>query len=582
MKAIVRLFLGGFMINMVAFLFAPVMTVHAATNLITNPSAEQTNAAGTLPTNWQTDRWGKNTTTFSYVNSGYNSSKSLKVQMTSHSSGDAKWFFDPVSVSPSTDYSFTDVYQSNVTTSLVAMSLNSSNQPTYFDIAASVPASSSWKQQTFTVHTLATTKKLTILHLIKKVGWLQTDEMGLVAGTSTPPPPDPIPTPPPTPTPGNEIAIPNFSVEQPSSNASIPASWQQSSWGTNTPSYQYINGDGHDGTHSVKLTMSNYSSGDAKWLFNPITLPTNADYQFTTWYKSNTIPHAVVMYTKSDGSEDYFGLSDPQPPANSDTVWQQYHGIFNVPIGVQSVSVFMFLTNNGWLQTDDYHIATFQYTPFNRGIVTLTFDNGFEDNITTAIPVLDQYGFKTTYCYSTEYIEGQPSQVATVQAVTAHGHEVCSHSVHHEDLTLLNVATLDYELSHSKDYLQSITGQPVSKFITPFGAYNSTVLNEIKKYYVSNRNTDEGFNSKDNYDAYNLRVQNMDPTTTLAQFQGWVNKAKSDRTWLVIVYHAVHNTNLDTFDTKVADFKAQMAWLAGAGIPVERWDTALAEIHPQL
>jgi peptidoglycan/xylan/chitin deacetylase (PgdA/CDA1 family) len=560
---------------------SPLTKVNAApVNLVANPSMEQANTGNTAPLNWQTDSWGTHTTSFQYKStSGYQSDHSAYISVSGYKNGDAKWFFDPIAVSPSTSYTFSETYKSSIKTHIVAMSVNANNVASYFDVAASTPASANdWKTVTYNVKSLAGTKKLTILHLIEGNGWLQTDNFSLTPPQTTTPPPV---TPPVTP-PGIVDNVPNNSVEQ-ASTATLPKDWTQSSWGTNKPTYQYITNDGHDGTHSVKVTMAGYKDGDAKWVYTPQALTRGTDYRFSAWYKTNTIPHVVAQYIKDDGTEDYFGLPDPEPAANAGTAWQQYSDVFSVPQDVKSVSLFFFVSNNGWVQTDDYHVTPFKYTGFNRGLVSLSFDDGFEENITTALPVLDKYGFKATHCFATQYVEGIPAAVKQVQQIANDGQEICAHTVTHPWLTQDTIAQVDTELQHSQQYLQSITGQTVKNFASPYGDYNASVNTEIKKFYSSHRTTDEGFNSKDNLNPYRLRVQNMQATTTLAQVQGWVNKAKADRTWLILIYHVVNPTkaDLEEFDTFKPDFDAQMAWLAQSGITVQRWDKALAETSAQ-
>ncbi len=564
----------GLLVGQLGMLATPTKAF-ADTNLVVNPSLEIGNSAGTAPLNWQTDQWGTNTAVLSYATDGYNSPHSVKVTMSNYTSGDAKWYFDPVAVSASTNYTFTEYYKASVTTHLVAMSFDANNKERYYDIDVAVPASADWKPYSVSFKTLASTKKVTILHLIEKNGWLQTDNLSVVASDATP-----TPTPTPTPSSWTDAGVPNGSVET-AQSTSQPTQWSTSSWGANSPTYQYIN-EGHTGGKSVKVTMGSYTDGDAKWMFDPIALPAGKDYRFTGWYKTNTIPHVVVNYVKSDGSEDFFGMPDPEPATGADTTWQKYSDTFSVPAGTKAVSVFFFLSNSGWVQSDDYTIIPYTYTGFNRGVVTLTFDDGFEENITNALPVLNKYGFKSTQCYATQYIEGLADQIANVKKFASSGHEICAHSVTHPWFTQLSTTQMDYELQHSRDFLQSITGKSVTDFASPYGDYNATVNNEIKKYFASHRTTDEGYNSKDNYNPYRLRVQNMTPTTTLSQFKSWVNKAKADKTWLILVYHKVDTMDLDAFDTKTGDFKNQMSWLSTAGITVKTWQDARAEIVPQL
>lgn len=560
----IKIIISGILIILGSLIISKKTMAADTQNLISNPGMETLDSNGSDPAYWFQDQWGDNTATFSYENNGYNSSHSLKVSMTDRTNGDAKWYFAPVTVQPDTDYVFSDYYMSNKPAKIVVMSLDAQGNPTYFDIGRKIPASASWKKATYSFHTPADSRSVSVLHLInRKNSWLQIDDASLQTLV-----PSPV-----------EDNIPNNSMETVSpSDPNMPNEWSHSDWGTSTPIYEYLN-EGYDGSHSVKVTMTNYESGDAKWVYTPQPLTPGKDYKFTAWYKTNTIPHVVAQYIKNDGSEDFFGLPDPEPTG---TDWQQYSDVFPVPNGVKAVSLFFFLSNDGWVQTDDYHIMPYTYTGFDKGRVTLTFDDGFENNITTVLPVLDKYGMKVTYCYSTQYLEGQPSQEASVKKIASDGHETCSHTVTHADLTQLSTTDLDYELSHSKEYLASLTKQPITDFLSPYGAYNAAVNNEIAKYYQAHRTTDEGFNSKDNFNPYRLRVQNMQTTTTLAQFQSWVNKAKADHTWLILVYHVVDSNDLTQFDTYKKDFDAQMQWLANSGVSIEPMNQTLTELKAQL
>jgi peptidoglycan/xylan/chitin deacetylase (PgdA/CDA1 family) len=586
------------------------------TNLISNPSVETANAAGTAPTSWLTDKWGTNTTTFSYKAEGYESSHSVYVTISGYTSGDAKWYFAPVAVQPNTDYTFSDYYKSSVSTGLVAMTTDTAGKVTYADLSsASAPASATaWKQYTGKFHTSATAKTLTILHLVKSNGWLQLDTASLTTtvaatptptatpkptGTATPTPtptatpaptatpkptatPTPTSAPTPSPTPAPGLSVPNGGLET-AASTTLPKNWQHSTWGSNTQAWSYAS-DGHSGSRSVKVTVSNYKDGDAKWVYDPQVLATGKYYRFGAWYKSNTVPHAVVEYEKADGTYDYFGMQDPEPAANAATTWQYYTDTFYVPAGTKTVNAFMFLSSNGWVQTDDYTLAPYTYTGFNRPLVTLSFDDAFEENVTTALPLINSYGFKTTQCYATQYVEGIPAAVADVMAYKNSGHETCAHTVTHPMLSQIPISQVDYELQHSRDYLASITGQPVTTFVSPFGDYNAAVNVEIAKYFNTHRTTDEGFNSKDNFNAYRIRVQNMTPTTTLAQYQQWLDQAKATNTWLVLIYHRIgpNDGTLEDFDTSDTEFAKQLKALKDSGLTVERYDTALNEVKAQL
>lgn len=539
--------------------------VNDPTNLLANPSFETADPANAQkPANWTSNSWGTNTPVFSYPAEGRTGSKSVKTELATFADGDAKWFFNTVNSQGNHVYTFKDYYKSNVTTRVVAASYDSAGAATYIDVSLGMPASSTWKEFSGQFSVPANSSKVSVFHLIDKVGWLQVDDAYL--GDNGAPTPD-------------TSSIPNGSLETASlTNSNLPEKWSGASWGSNLPSFEYVN-EGHTGSKSVKVSMSNYVNGDAKWMFNPVSLERGKQFRFSTWYKTNVTPNAVAMFTKDDGTVQYFGLPNPQP--NGSTDWQYYSDTFSVPTNAKEVSVFLFINKNGWLQTDDYNITPYQPTGFNRPLVSLTFDDGHEDNIATALPMLNSYGFKTTHCYATQHVEGQPQQVQNVLAFRDSGHEICSHTVSHPFLTSLNTSNLTYELSHSKDFLQSATGVTVRNFASPYGDYNAAVNNEIKKYYRSHRTVDEGYNSKDNFDIYRLRVQNVQSNTTIAEVQSWIAHAQATNTWLILVYHRVAN-DPGQFDSYVTDFAAQLQAIQNSGITVKTYNDALDEVTAQL
>src|SRR3989344_1131482 len=73
-------------------------SVHAATNLIANPSLEI--QSGVLPLSWQSSSWGTNNAVFTYpvAGPGGTSDKAARVALTSYTTGDAKWYFNDVAV----------------------------------------------------------------------------------------------------------------------------------------------------------------------------------------------------------------------------------------------------------------------------------------------------------------------------------------------------------------------------------------------------------------------------------------------------------------------------------------------------
>jgi peptidoglycan/xylan/chitin deacetylase (PgdA/CDA1 family) len=272
----------------------------------------------------------------------------------------------------------------------------------------------------------------------------------------------------------------------------------------------------------------------------------------------------------------------PTAPAAAD--WTQYNASFQVPAGAVSLTIFHMISRAGTLQVDDYAIEPYKVVGFNQGLVTLTFDDSWEINASTALPIMQKYGVKSNQFYATTFMQNPsvPNSKTTMNKFVNAGHEMGSHSITHPDLTTLSASKLESELRDSQTYMRSyFPGHKINYFATPYGAYNANVKARIMNYYTVHRTVDTGYNSKDNFDVSRLKVQNVLNTTTPAEVDGWVKKAKADKTWLVLVYHRVA-TNPGPYDTTITGFDSQMKAVKASGVPVKTITGALTEINPQL
>lgn len=532
-------------------------------NLIANPSFETAN--GSTPANWNEGSWGTNDAQFSYTTDAHTGSKSANVSMTSYTDGDAKWYADPVSVTPGQNYTYSDWYKSTAVTQVVAAYLDANGNYTYANLP-NAAASTSWQQYSASFTAPASTSKVTIFHLLSSVGSLTIDDVSLT-------------------TPQDAALIPNGSVES-STNGKTPTGWQTDSWGTNTVNFSYVNG-GHTGSKSVKTTITSYTSGDAKWYFNPITgLQAGQTYNFSVWLKTNTQPEAVVGYDMPDGSQQYDTLPTPLVTSAAAKSWYHYQTTFTVPSGIKDATIYMLINHVGWVQTDDYSLTPQPPVGFQEPLVSLDFDDGWKSTYSNGLPLLKKYGFTSTQFIISGFIgKSGYMTAAQIKAFRAEGSEIGAHTVTHPDLTTLSQSQLTYQLSQSQATLRKLFGNSVAAdFASPEGMYNANVITNIKKYYQSHRSVDAGFNSKDTFDPYDIRVQNIDQTTTPAQVAAWVAEAKATNTWLVLVYHQVENKVApgDTYAVSTAHLNTELSQLKQSGVKVTTMSAALQEVESQL
>nr|BFE55820.1 hypothetical protein GCM10020063_003460 [Dactylosporangium thailandense] len=382
-------------------------------------------------------------------------------------------------------------------------------------------------------------------------------------------------TPPPT-SPGNLIANPGVET----ANGSAPSGWSSSTWGTNTTTFSYLT-TGHTGSRSVKTQITKYTSGDSKWSPAAVSVTPGKTYQYSNWYQSNVDSEIDVEVTMADGSEQYAYLA--AAPASS--AWTKVSAQYTVPAGATKITVFQVIAKVGWITTDDFSLGEYTPAQLNRALVSLTFDDGWKSQYTAGVPLLDKYHMPATYYLLTSTID-YPDYMTKAQMgdLANHGIEIASHTVTHPHLPTLTAAQVDAELKNSQADLRSWYGSGVAKnFATPYGEYNATVLSTAKKYYRSHRSTDEGYNTKDSTDVYNIKVQNILDTTTPAQVGQWIDQAIRDKSWLVLVYHEVSATAEDpTYAVTPANLDKELLLIQQKAITVKTVDQALDEVVPQL
>ncbi|HEX7963588.1 MAG TPA: polysaccharide deacetylase family protein [Candidatus Saccharimonadales bacterium] len=365
-----------------------------------------------------------------------------------------------------------------------------------------------------------------------------------------------------------------------SSNSKQPLGWQSGGWGTNRPLFTYTSGtDVHSGAHAVKTQLTSYTDGDAKWYFTPVAVDDTKLYTFSDWYKASVESYAVADFGMSDGTDQYVTLGTLKSSG-----WVKFEEQFSVPKGAKTVTVFHMIQSVGWVISDDYSLSSYTPVGFNRALISLTFDDAWASVYNNGLPVLQKYGFHSTqYLLTGNTADPEYMNQSMMLALKNAGEEIASHTVDHQDLTTLTTAQQQQELSQSKSNLQSWTGAGVTDFASPYGNVDNNVLTQIKKYYGSQRGVVAGYNSKNYFNVWDIKVQDVTSATTVADIQGWVNQALATKTWLVLVYHQVtDDPSAGDYNTPPAQLDAQFSAIKDSGITVETVAQALAELKPQL
>jgi peptidoglycan/xylan/chitin deacetylase (PgdA/CDA1 family) len=108
--------------------------------------------------------------------------------------------------------------------------------------------------------------------------------------------------------------------------------------------------------------------------------------------------------------------------------------------------------------------------------VVITFDDGYQDFYTEAMPVMKQCGFSATIFLATNRIQDTSVCLEGVNYLTwrevrelhAEGIQFGSHTVTHPDLRSLGPEQIEYELGYSKEMIENKLGVAVNSFAYPF------------------------------------------------------------------------------------------------------------------
>jgi peptidoglycan/xylan/chitin deacetylase (PgdA/CDA1 family) len=126
-----------------------------------------------------------------------------------------------------------------------------------------------------------------------------------------------------------------------------------------------------------------------------------------------------------------------------------------------------------------------------RGLVGLTFDDGYADFASCAVPILRRYGFTATVFPVAGLLGGDNAwdvkgprkpllTAGQVREVADAGMEIGSHGLRHISLTSATGGELTAEIGESRRILREASGQDVAGFCYPYGAADEQAVDRVR------------------------------------------------------------------------------------------------------
>ena len=117
--------------------------------------------------------------------------------------------------------------------------------------------------------------------------------------------------------------------------------------------------------------------------------------------------------------------------------------------------------------------------------VAVSFDDGYKDNLYSAVPIMLDYNIPFTVFVSPVRIQSNdekyltPSELQELSSMPSVS--IGAHGMTHVPLTECDDCTLMNELVSSKKYIEDLIGRPVTTMSYPFGAVDRRVRDAVKR-----------------------------------------------------------------------------------------------------
>ncbi len=184
-----------------------------------------------------------------------------------------------------------------------------------------------------------------------------------------------------------------------------------------------------------------------------------------------------------------------------------------------------------------YRVGTWK--DFKPAAVSYTFDDNTSNQIPVAIPLFDNYGFKTTLFTVTQSMNPNWNNI---KSAASKGHEIASHTVTHADLSNSNLQTQDNELKNAQSTIN--TQVPSQKCVTvAYPNCNIGDVSTIQKYYIAGRTCSGQIIPGNPSDFYRLSsiICGNQGVNTANDMNTRLNSAKSSGGWAVFLLHGIDN-----------------------------------------
>ncbi len=536
---------------------------HAQHNLLANSDFEEVYSKG-IPSGWSTKATKQVDFVFSPA-SGYAGGKALSVTLTGDQDGSLDIMSPVASVDSGKVYLYKGYYKSAIPFSLLVKHYYKDGGSS-LQLVRQYSSSEDWTTNSTAFKAGGRTSKIQLVYRVAAKGtlWLdktyldqRNDNLTLVD--------EPV------------LHRPNLinNNELSGEGNGPPAGWSTFSSGNNEAQFTAVR---ESNVPYLRTRITAYQDGDAEWNHAPIAVEPGQYMQFSVEYRSDAPVRVTTEYALDDRKRLFVKLMD-LPPASE---WTRVQAFAEAPARAVEATMNVVLEQNGTLETGNYVVRDFTrqgQRQFKRPLVSIAFDDAWASSYHTTSRIMDYLGYKTTYYFSPDSI-GEPSFLndGHLNQLIKSGNQLASSGNERIDLTTLNARQLERHLRLAQNYFMMEFGNQNIDFAPWYGHYDHEVQWLASKYYRSSLSAEEGTNTKQNLDVYNLKTLYVDRNMTLQRFQAALDDAARKNGWVILVYHRVQDGPVSDGAVSSKAFADQMELVNKNDITVKTVEDALSEV----
>lgn len=359
-----------------------------------------------------------------------------------------------------------------------------------------------------------------------------------------------------------------------SSDANAPNLLDATQWELSIPEGIVASGNMQGATKQLQVTTV-ASTLQASWEPQPVTVSPHELLTFSTQYSSDVETEIGMDFTFANGTHSYEVVQKLNPVSDMTLVTVP----IEIPTDVVAITPSLQLARIGNLKTANEKLSrSKQPASFAAPMVSITFDDGKLTSYLNGARQLDAYGFKGTY-YVNPGLFGTAGYMKQENAfdLLNRGHQIGSHTNTHIDLTSFTPDDVVRELDTSNQAVHVLGVQTID-FASPYGKQDDAILPFVMARQATNRGTEAGINTKQNFNPSNLKGLFMRKEVTDLELRTYLSRAKNYNGWLILIYHEIEVGD-SPFVLDKATLERHLQIIKESGVQVRTVRSAMTQLQ---